>query len=71
GLTPEDLLQEDRLGTFLTRCYDVSLDSKREITAVFLQGKDDGTMDYVSPSVDTHDLSPEPEMLDPPASELD
>ncbi|KAF8119619.1 hypothetical protein EV363DRAFT_293648 [Boletus edulis] len=30
GLTHEDLLQEDRLGTFLARYYNVSIDSKHE-----------------------------------------
>ncbi|KIJ58359.1 hypothetical protein HYDPIDRAFT_141567 [Hydnomerulius pinastri MD-312] len=70
GLTHEDLLQEDRLGTFLTRYYTISVDSEHENTAVFLQGKADGTMNSVSPIVDPHDPSPKLEMSDPPAPEL-
>ncbi|KAI9454958.1 hypothetical protein HD554DRAFT_302113 [Boletus coccyginus] len=38
GLTHEDLLQDDRLGAFLTRCYTISVDSECENTAVFLRG---------------------------------
>ncbi|KIJ65879.1 hypothetical protein HYDPIDRAFT_109946, partial [Hydnomerulius pinastri MD-312] len=68
GLTHEDLLQEDRLGTFLIRYYTISVDSERENTAVFLQGKADGTMDSVSPIVDP---SPELDVSSPPTSELE
>ncbi|KAI6110709.1 hypothetical protein EDD16DRAFT_1232737 [Pisolithus croceorrhizus] len=71
GLTHEDLLQEDRLETFLTRCYTISVGSEGENTAVFLQRKTDGTPDSVSSVVDPRDLSPELEMSDPPASELE
>ncbi|KAF9219021.1 hypothetical protein BS17DRAFT_468506 [Gyrodon lividus] len=69
GLTHEDLLHEDRLGTFLTRYYTIHVDSGRENTAVFLQGKPDGTVDSVSLIVDPHDSSPR--LLDPPTSELE
>ncbi|KIO04627.1 hypothetical protein M404DRAFT_544691 [Pisolithus tinctorius Marx 270] len=39
GLRHEDLLHEDRLETFLTRCYTISVDSEGENSTVFLQGK--------------------------------
>ncbi|KAF8128897.1 hypothetical protein EV363DRAFT_1169965, partial [Boletus edulis] len=71
GLTHEDLLQEDRLGTFLARYYNVSIDSKHENTAVFLQDKDDSSMCSVSSITDPYDQSPELEVSPPPSPEPD
>ncbi|KAI6017268.1 hypothetical protein PISMIDRAFT_679577 [Pisolithus microcarpus 441] len=71
GLTHEELLQDDRLETFLSRCYTISVESERENTAVFLQGIADGTTGSISSVVDPRDLSPELEVSDSPVSELD
>lgn len=62
GLTHEDLLQEDRLDTFLSASYTV--DSKEDNTIVSLRRKVDGTMSSVSVPVDPNDPSPELERSD-------
>ncbi|KAG6371696.1 hypothetical protein JVT61DRAFT_9037 [Boletus reticuloceps] len=64
GLTHEDLLHEDRLGTFLTRYCTM----KRENAAVYLKVEADDTKDSISSVTDPHDLSPKLDMSDPSTS---
>ncbi|KAN0087968.1 hypothetical protein V8E55_006589 [Tylopilus felleus] len=71
GLREEDLLQEDRLETFLSRHFTIVVEPNHGNSTISLQGKADDTKKAVSDTNNLREPPPEIEIPSPSASEFE